>query len=196
MGALGAFVWAIVDDGPDREPEPLAADVDVTRSASEMSQAAVPIDDLGPAPDLVDIEGWFNTDATSLESALGDVTIVQFWTFGCFNCKNTLPHLQTLYAQHREQGLEIVGVHAPEFGYEADAASVHQAIGDLGVTWPVALDTSKVNFHAWQPGTTSYWPRTYVVDQAGHIRFDHIGEGAYDQLADVVTRLLADGPEA
>ena len=147
---------------------------------------------LAPKPDLAGLDGWLQSDATSLASFDGQVRIVQFWTFGCSNCKNTLPHLRALYAEHHDDGLEIIGVPSPEFDYEADTDNIAAAAVDLGVTWPIALDTEKVNFRAWQ-GRRRFWPRTYVLDQAGQVRFDHIGEGAYDELAETVEYLLATG---
>ena len=147
----------------------------------------------GPAGDLVELDGWLQTDATSFSDFDGQVKIVQFWTFGCFNCKNTIPHLQEIYAAHNGNGLEIIGVHTPEFDYEKDPDSIATAAADLGVTWPIALDTDKRNFRAWQPNRR-FWPRTFVVDQEGEIRFEHIGEGAYDELAATVSYLLENGP--
>ncbi len=149
---------------------------------------------LGPATELTDIDGWINAEPTTsgLSSYDGQVRIVQYWTFGCFNCKNTLPHLKEIYNRYQPEGLEIVGVHSPEFDYEADPANVSAAVVELGVNWPVALDTSKTNFRSWQ-GDRRFWPRTYVLDQNGDIRFDHIGEGGYDELEATVAHLLANG---
>lgn len=149
--------------------------------------------DLGPAPAVIDIDGWINTTATDFDSIPKTVRVVQFWTFGCYNCKNTLPHLQTLYADYDRSELEIIGLHAPEFDREADPDNVAAASEELGVTWPVGLDTDKTNFRAWQ-GDRRFWPRTYVLDQNDHIRFDHIGEGAYDELAATVDWLVQNGP--
>ncbi len=149
---------------------------------------------LGPAPELVDIDGWINAEPTTdgLNSYGGQVRIVQYWTFGCFNCKNTLPHLKEIYNRYQPDGLEIIGVHAPEFDYEADPANISAAVVELGVNWPVALDTSKTNFRSWQ-GDRRFWPRTYVLDRDGNIRFDRIGEGAYNELEATVAHLLANG---
>ncbi|MYB28279.1 MAG: redoxin domain-containing protein, partial [Acidimicrobiaceae bacterium] len=123
-----------------------------------------PIEVLGMADTLTDLDGWLNTDATSLEEirAANKLTVVQFWTFGCRNCKNTLEALSQLYADFRDRGVEIVGVHSPEFSYEADVGNIIEASADLGVIWPIALDTDKRNFHRWQPGNIGYWPRVYV----------------------------------
>lgn len=144
---------------------------------------------LGQAPPLVDIEDWLQSDVTSLEELEGKVVVVQFWTFACRNCKNTIPHLQGIAAAHADEPFEIVGIHAPEFDFERDPAAVRQAADELGVTWPIALDTERRTFREWQ-GSPAFWPRTYVLDANGNIRFDHIGEGAYDDLASVVTWLL------
>lgn len=145
--------------------------------------------DLGQSKALTSLDGWLQADFDSLEDLRGKVVVVEFWTFGCVNCKHTLPYLEQLYADHQGDDFEIVGVHSPEFDYEKDPEAISAAAQDLGVTWPIALDTEKKNFFSWQ-GSPAYWPRIYVLDQDGHIRFDHIGEGAYDELAATVTSLL------
>jgi thiol-disulfide isomerase/thioredoxin len=181
----GLFVW--VAFGSDSDEGSAAASPDTNPDGAGIESE--PPSDLGPVPELVDISDWLNTDADSFDEVRGDVTIVQFWTFGCSNCKATLPHLQDLYADRREDGLEIIGVHAHEFDHERDPRNVSEAVSELGVTWPVALDTNKTNFVEWQ-GSPRYWPRTYVIDRENRIRFDHIGEGHYDQLAATVDYLL------
>ena len=151
---------------------------------------------LGEADTLTGLDGWLNTDAASLEEirAANRLTVVQFWTFGCRNCKNTLDALGRLHADFRDQGLEVVGVHSPEFSYEADVDNIIEAAADLGVVWPIALDTDKRNFHRWQEGNIGYWPRVYVIDGDNQIRFDRTGDGraTYEQLYETVERLLAD----
>ena len=175
-----------------------AGDETADASASAAATTTVPpepIEVLGTADTLTDLDGWLNTDATSLEEirAANKLTVVQFWTFGCRNCKNTLYALGQLYAEFRDQGMEIVGVHSPEFSYEADIDNIIEASADLGVTWPIALDTDKRNFHRWQPGNIGYWPRVYVIDGDNQIRFDRTGDGraTYVQLHETVERLLA-----
>ncbi len=161
-----------------------------TTTAGRASPTTVP-PMLGNALALTDLDGWLQTEVSGLEDLRGQVVIVQFWTFGCYNCKNTIPHLQDIYAEYHDSGLEIVGVHAPEFAYEEDPDVILAAAEELGVTWPIALDTDRRNFRSWQ-GSPAYWPRTYVIDQSGLIRFDHIGEGAYDDLEQTVSALLAE----
>lgn len=181
IAVIGAIAWTAFSSDETPEAAPLAAPT-----------ATEPIPVLRPAPALVEFDGWLNTDASTFEELQDRVTIVQFWTFGCFNCKNTLDNLGALYEEYGDQGLEIIGVHAPEFDYEADPDNVAAALVDLDVVWPVALDTEKLNFQTWQDGGRRFWPRTYVLDANGDIRFDHIGEGAYDELNSTVARLLAE----
>lgn len=148
----------------------------------------------GVHPPLRDIDGWLQSDVTSLEELRGQVVAVQFWTFGCSNCKNTLGHMQEWYAEYHDQGLEIVGVHSPEFSYEAEVDNIIGAAADLGVTWPIALDTQKHTFHDWQEGPRGFWPRVYLIDRDGNIRYDHRGEGRYDRTEAAIQALLAEEP--
>ena len=177
-------------DAADDSARPATTTVATTTVAPE------PIDVLGEADTLTGLDGWLNTDAASLEEirAANKLTVVQFWTFGCRNCKNTLEALGQLYADFRHEGVEIVGVHSPEFSYEADVDNIIEAAADLGVVWPIALDTNKRNFHRWQEGNIGYWPRVYVIDGDNQIRFDRTGDGraTYAQLHETVERLLAD----
>ena len=169
---------------------------DATTTVATTTVPPEPIEVLGQADTLTNLDGWLNTDATSLEEirAANTLTVVQFWTFGCRNCKNTLEALGQLYADFRGQGVEIVGVHSPEFSYEADVDNIIEAAADLGVIWPIALDTDKRNFHRWQEGNIGYWPRVYVIDGVNQIRFDRTGDGraTYAQLYETVERLLAE----
>ncbi len=151
-----------------------------------------PLPMLGTKPELENIQGWFNTEADSLDDFDGQVKIVQFWTFSCHNCTATIPHLQNIYSKWEPEGLEIIGIHAPEFDFEKDPDAVKAAAKDLGVTWPVALDPTKTNFRNWQD--RRFWPRTFVLDQNNQVRFDRIGEGRYDDLEATVAQLLTEGP--
>lgn len=169
--------------------EPEAADA----PAPEPEPADVP-ENLGPRMDLVEIDGWLNTDATSIDDFNGKVVLVEMWTFGCHNCKARIPYNQSYYEEFGGDDFEIVGVHAPEFSFEADVDNIKNAIVDLGVTWPVALDTNKKNFRSWQPGSTNFWPRTFVIDQNGDIRYDHIGEGKYEELRETLRYLIENPP--
>jgi thiol-disulfide isomerase/thioredoxin len=185
VAAIAVAAVALWPSSSNEIASPTTVDPPATTAAPTTAQPPM----LGNALALADLDGWLQTSVSSLEDLRGQVVIVQFWTFGCYNCKNTIPHLQGIYAKYRDQGLEIVGVHAPEFDYERDPESILAAAKELGVDWPIALDTERRNFRAWQ-GSPAYWPRTYVLDQDGLIRFDHIGEGAYDELEATVAALL------
>ena len=206
---LAAIAWTALggDDAGDDSAASLVtttttvpdatADPDVaTSTVVTTTVPPEPIEVLGTADTLTDLDGWLNTDAGSLEEirTANELTVVQFWTFGCRNCKNTLDALSQLYADFRHQGVEIVGVHSPEFSYEADVDNIIEAAAELGVVWPIALDTDKRNFHRWQEGNIGYWPRVYVIDGDNQIRFDRTGDGraTYEQLYETVERLLAD----
>ena len=177
-------------------------DSDDSEAASDPVATAAPEPDadapenLGPRMGLDDLDGWLNTDATSIDDFDGKVVLVEMWTFGCHNCKARIPFNQSYVEQFADENFEIVGVHAPEFSYEAEIPNIEAALVDLGVTWPIALDTEKKNFRAWQPGTRSFWPRSYVIDQNGDIRYDHIGEGKYEELRDTIQYLLDNPPPA
>lgn len=190
--ALAGLVAANLDDSSDVTAQEDAGAADETGEET----AAAPTTSLPEAPpflgtagDLVDLDGWLQTEAAQFSDFDGTVRVVQFWTFGCINCKNTLENLRALYDEFEPRGLEVIGVHAPEFDFEADPAAIAQAAIDLDVNWPIALDTEKTNFRAWQPGRR-FWPRTFVLDRAGNIRFDRIGEGAYDELNATVAWLI------
>jgi len=194
--AVGIGAAFVIGDGDDSAPasgadDPTSYLVDGT-SAPSTTVDTPDLPDRGPHPELLDIDGWLQSDVTSLEELRGKVVAVQFWTFGCSNCKATLPHMQVLYDKYRDQGFEIVGIHAPEFSYEAEESDIIDAAVELGVTWPIILDTRKRTFHSWQEGPTGHWPRIYLIDRHGDIRYDHIGEGRYAETDAAVQALLAE----
>lgn len=189
----GGLAIGLVALSGDDEPERLTATSD---NDTPTTAEPEPIPVLGDADTLTGLDGWLNTDAESFEQirAENELVVVQFWTFGCFNCKNTLGALGEIYDEYKDRGVEIVGVHAPEFDYEADVDNIIEAAAELDVTWPIALDTGKRNFHRWQEGPTGYWPRVYLIDGDGQIRLDRRGDGIdnYRRLENYIERLLAD----
>ena len=148
--------------------------------------------DLGSAPDFAGITDWFNSRPLSLEQLRGKVVLVDFWTYSCINCLRTLPHLKAWWRDYHRAGLEIVGVHTPEFGFEAVPHNVGAATKQLGVRWPVALDPK---YATWKAYGNQYWPAEYLIDKRGHIRNEHFGEGEYDRTERLIRRLLGEaGP--
>ena len=141
-------------------------------------------------PSLAGATGWLNSEPLSGDGLRGKVVLVDFWTYSCINCLRTLPHLRAWYAAYHTHGLEIVGVHTPEFAFEHVLANVRKATHELSVTWPVALDN---NYATWNAYSNQYWPAEYVVDRRGHVRSAHFGEGEYAQSEQLIRRLLGVG---
>ena len=183
LGLIGAVIVgsiATAGDGDGSEQKQAAA-------------AAVPdLPNRGPHPEFFEVQEWIQTDATSFDDFDGKVVAVQFWTFGCRNCTATFPHLRDLYAKHSGDDFEIVGVHAPEFDFEREVESVAAAAEENGLVWPIAIDNEKLNFRSWQE--RRFWPRLFLIDRDGNVRYDHIGEGAYDEIDAAVGALIAEGP--
>jgi len=117
------------------------------------------------------------------------VVLVDFWTYGCINCVNTLPHLARLQEKYKDLGLIIIGVHSPEFAFEKSTTNVAAAIKRHGITYPVAQDNE---FATWNAYRNRFWPAQYIVDKSGKIVFEHAGEGAYSEIEQTIQRLLVD----
>jgi len=139
------------------------------------------------APNFVGITNWFNSAPLDIASLRGKVVLVDFWTYGCVNCVNTLPHVTALYEKYRDRGLVVVGVHTPEFPFERSAGNVQAALKRHGITYPVAQDNDSRTWNAYR---NQYWPAQYIVDQNGKIVFEHAGEGQYDQIERTIAGLL------
>jgi thiol-disulfide isomerase/thioredoxin len=154
--------------------------------------STVNLADLGPAPDFRGITHWFNSKPLTVRELRGKVVLVDFWTYSCINCLRTLPHLRAWWREYHRAGLEIVGVHTPEFAFEAEPSNVRSATRDLRVRWPVALDPDYATFKAYR---NEYWPAEYLIDKQGHIRHEHFGEGEYGRTEQAIRQLLGEpGP--
>ena len=139
------------------------------------------------APNFVGISKWFNSAPLSISDLRGKVVLVDFWTYGCYNCVNTLPYVTKLYETYRDKGLVVVGIHTPEFPFERSAGNVQAALKRHSITYPVAQDNDSATWNAWR---NQYWPAQYIVDQHGNIVFSHAGEGQYEEIERTVRRLL------
>ena len=145
--------------------------------------------DYGAAPDFLGIADWLNSPPLSITDLRGKVVLVDFWTYSCINCLRTLPHLKAWYAAYHRAGLEIVGVHTPEFAFEHVPSNVRRATRELGVTWPVAFDN---RYATWDAYRNQYWPAEYFLDRRGHLRRAHFGEGEYGKAEQTIRTLLAE----
>lgn len=141
------------------------------------------------APEFKGITSYINTNQTKLSDLKGKVVLVDFWTYSCINCIRTLPYLVDWNQKYSDKGLVIVGVHSPEFEFEKNIDNVKQAVARFGIKYPVLLDNDHGTWNAYQ---NSYWPRKYLVDSDGYIRYDHIGEGGYAETENAIRNLLAE----
>jgi hypothetical protein len=156
---------------------------------SSLQLPSVPLPDLGPAPELKN-STWLNTDSPlQLADLRGKVIGLEMWTFACINCQHVMPYLKDWYARYEDQGLVLIGNHFPEFSYEADLKNLQKAVADDGILYPVAQDNDG---ETWDAYHNNYWPSLYLIDKRGHIRYVHIGEGAYDEIEGNIKSLLAE----
>ena len=165
--------------------------------------------DEGPSPGFDGAVSWLNSAPLNSKALRGKVVVVNFWTYSCINSLRELPYMKAWFAKYRDAGLVVIGVHAPEFGFEKDPANVKNAVSQLKITYPIPIDS---NHSVWTNFRNEYWPADYIIDAKGRIRYHHFGEGEYDKSERVIQTLLkengaarldesvvhitADGPEA
>ena len=141
----------------------------------------------GTAPEFAGLKNWMNSPPLRMSGLRGKVVLVDFWTYGCVNCVNTLPHVVRLQQKYGNKGLVIVGIHTPEFPFEKSASNVQAALKRHGITYAVAQDNESATWNAY---SNRYWPAQYIVDQSGKIVFQHDGEGQYEQMDRMIGQLL------
>ena len=128
-----------------------------------------------PAPEISG-QSWLNSQPLKLVELRGKVVLVEFWTFGCFNCRNVQPYVKGWHQKYADHGLVVIGVHAPEFSYERVIANVQRYVRDHAIQYPVAIDN---DFDTWKRYSNRYWPAMYLIDKRGIIRYLRVGEGGY-----------------
>jgi cytochrome c biogenesis protein CcdA/thiol-disulfide isomerase/thioredoxin len=153
--------------------------------ASNKASGALPIE--GNLPPLDGAVQWLNSPPLTVQALKGKVVLVDFWTYSCINCLRTLPYVKAWAEKYRDQGLVVIGVHAPEFAFERDVGNVTKAMKDLGINYPVAIDN---DYKIWRAFNNEYWPAHYFADAQGRIRYHHFGEGAYAESERVIQQLL------
>ncbi len=145
------------------------------------------------AKELADPTGFINSEPFKLSDIAGKkIILVDFWTYSCINCQRTTPYLNAWHEKYKDRGLEIVGVHTPEFEFEKDYANVSKAVSSAQIKYPVVLDSNRATWSAYR---NNYWPRKYLVDIDGFIVYDHIGEGAYEETEKQIQKALAERAE-
>lgn len=178
----------------------VVAGISISLSTLDMEAQPIPVGEEGVepasidksgfkiAPDLVGIAEYINTTPEELRQDIeGNVVLYDIWTYSCINCIRTLPYITAWNDKYADQGLLIIGVHSPEFEFEKDLENVQTAVVKYGIAYPVVLDNDK---ETWKAFDNRYWPRKYIADHEGYIRYDHIGEGKYDETERVIQYLL------
>lgn len=140
------------------------------------------------AIELVAPDGYINVNNISIGSLVGKkIILIDFWTYSCINCIRTIPYLNAWYDKYKNQGLEIIGVHTPEFDFEKNYSNVLRAVQKFGVKYPVVQDN---NYFTWRAYNNHYWPNDYLIDIDGYIVYNHPGEGNYDETEQEIQKLL------
>src|SRR5664279_5631130 len=143
----------------------------------------------GSLPALSGAVEWLNSPPLTVDALKGKVVLVDFWTYSCINCLRAIPYVRAWAEKYKDQGLVVIGVHAPEFAFEKNVSNVRAAIATLGITYPVAIDN---DYAIWRAFNNQYWPAHYFIDAESQIRHHHFGEGDYDGSERVIQQLLAE----
>jgi cytochrome c biogenesis protein CcdA/thiol-disulfide isomerase/thioredoxin len=165
---------------------------DQNAQLSDCYNGAARLQSCGTAPDLKGITGWLNTPGgqpITLNSLRGKVVLIDFWAYSCINCQRAIPHVVGWYQAYKDSGLEVIGVHTPEYAFEKVPENVAKGAADLGIKYPIALDN---NFSTWTNYRNSYWPAEYLIDANGTVRHTKFGEGDYNDTEQLIRQLLTD----
>jgi thiol-disulfide isomerase/thioredoxin len=156
---------------------------------SIMTPAEVPSSFDGVLRSLVSATAWLNSPPLTVSDLPGKVVLVDIWTYTCINWLRTLPYVRAWAERYQEQGLVVIGVHAPEFPFEHDLDNVRRAANVMRVAYPIAIDN---HFAIWRAFENHYWPALYLLDAEGNIRHHHFGEGEYARSERMIQQLLAE----
>ena len=151
------------------------------------TSARLPVESRLPSFDAA--TGWLNSSPLTAADLRGKIVLVNFWTYTCINWLRQLPYLRAWAGKYADHQLTVIGVHTPEFSFEHDLANVRQAVQEMGITYPVAIDN---DYEVWRAFANHYWPALYFADAEGRIRHHHFGEGEYNQSEMVIHQLLAE----
>ena len=141
----------------------------------------------GHLPGFEGATGWLNSPPVTASDVRGKVVLVDFWTYTCINWLRTLSYVRAWAEKYRDRGLVTVGVHTPEFPFEQDVHNIGRAVKDMGIEYPVAIDS---DYRVWRAFSNHYWPAVYLADAQGTIRHHQFGEGRYEECERVIQRLL------
>lgn len=139
-----------------------------------------------PAPDITN-EVWLNSSPQQLRDLRGKVVMVEFWTFGCYNCRNIEPYVKEWHAKYSDKGLVVIAIHSPEFSYERSKDAVQEYIEENKIPYAVPIDN---DFLTWKKYRNRFWPTLYLIDKQGLIQYVKIGEGGYSTTEGHIQALL------
>ena len=196
IGLLGVVMLVVLTAGYASGRGPLGVlsyAVTRVRQANNPSSAIPVAEEKAPVAPEFAIGDWINSEPLTVKGLRGRVVLVDFWTFGCYNCRNTLPAIKNWDARYREQGLTIVGVHSPEFEEERKPENLRREVAELQIRYPVVNDN---DYATWRAYEVAAWPTIVVLDKSGRVRWTHVGEGAYDATEQVIQKLLAEDKQA
>jgi len=166
------------------------SDIEITENNLTTEQKAQKYE---RAKEITTPDDFINTEGVTVSELIGKkVILIDFWTYSCINCQRTQPHLNNWYEKYKDQGLEILGIHTPEFEFEKELENVEEAVRKFGIKYPVILDN---DFSTWSSYRNRYWPRKYLIDIDGFIIYDHIGEGAYEETEAIIVEALKERKE-
>jgi thiol-disulfide isomerase/thioredoxin len=143
----------------------------------------------GEAPSFDGANAWLNSPPLTSAELRGKVVLVEFWTYTCINWRRTLPYVRAWADKYKDHGLVVIGVHTPEFDFERDVDNVRQAVQEIGIGYPVAIDSDR---KIWRAFENEVWPSLFFVDAKGRIRHVQLGEGNYEQSERIIQRLLVE----
>jgi thiol-disulfide isomerase/thioredoxin len=155
----------------------------------KMTQAAMQLPIEGEFPSLGSATEWLNSEPLTAAGLRGKVVLIDFWTYSCINWRRSLPYVRAWAEKYKNQGLVVIGVHAPEFPFEKNVDNVRRAAKDVRIDYPIAIDN---DYGIWRAFKNEYWPALYFVDAQGHIRHHQFGEGEYEQSETIIQQLLAE----
>jgi thiol-disulfide isomerase/thioredoxin len=151
------------------------------------AQEAPSIVGSSPLYGLAGATGWINSPPLTAKELKGKVVLVDFWDYSCINCIRAIPYIRAWAEKYKDSGLVVIGVHTPEFDIEKEMPNVQKAVNKFGITYPVALDNDQ---KIWNAFHNEYWPAHYFIDAKGKVRYEHFGEGEYDQSEKWIQKLL------
>lgn len=143
------------------------------------------------APELATGD-WINSEPLKLKDLRGRVVLIDFWTFGCYNCRNTVPYIKGWHDRYRDKGLTVVGVHSPEFDEEREVENLRRAVASLGISYPVVTDN---DYQTWKAYNVEAWPTIFLLDKQGRVRWKHVGERDYDEAERQIQKLIAESED-